>query len=80
MATLAECIELHETARRQEPAAGTVTAKGIAIVAVYQLKRALIDMEPADRDEIRGMLAELVTEQHEQAWADFGHALAVREG
>ena len=58
-----------------------VTAKGLAVVAVYQIKRALIDMAPADRAEIVTELRALISEQDAAAWADFGAALATtREG
>lgn len=59
--TLADCIRIHEAAR-PAPAIGGLTPKGIAVIAVYQLRRALLDMNTDDRADVRGMLDELVTE------------------
>ena len=59
--TLAECIEIHHAAQ-PEPAASGVTPKGIAVIAIYQIRRALIDMDPADREEVRTMVADMLSD------------------
>lgn len=77
MATLAQCIEIHETARRQEPAAGP-TPKGIAVVAIYQIRRALIDLSREDRDEVRELVVDMLNDDRARAIYAAG-ALAVKE-
>ena len=72
MTTLLQIIEAHEAARAAEHAKRlAASAKGIAVVALYQLRRALLDMGAADRGEVVGMLVELVNEQNARAWGDF---------
>lgn len=57
--TLAQIIERYE-ATRPQPAASAVTPKGLAVVAIAQIKRALIDLDPTDREDVRAMVADML--------------------
>ena len=59
--TLAEIIERHEAANVtpiRHPAAGAITARGDAAIALYRFLRVLRALEAEDRAYIVGMLAE----------------------
>jgi hypothetical protein len=63
--TLAQLIERHEAATAtptpRHAAAGTVTPRGMATIAVYRLLRALRELSLEDRAAIREILNEELT-------------------
>ena len=57
-----------------------VTPKGAVVATINRLSRQLAALDPADRATVRPLLDELVADQCEAGWCDFGAALASRKG